>query len=514
MTPAGARRLYTLGWYAALPWVAAYLLSRSLRQPQYRLNWRERFFGLGPQPASLTPGPSSGLRPEEAEKDSEGAGPAPSRSPSRADKSGRGDELRPMPASSRSHGPAEHEGASPAPSCSSSASSGHRPEEELRIWLHAVSVGETRAAQPLIERLAARYPRAQFVLTHMTPTGRGAAQPVLQALAGRITQRYLPYDLPPSMRRFLSQVRPSILILLETEIWPNLQFEARRAGVPVILVNARLSERSLARALRWPSLMIPAAGALSAVAAQTDADRARWAKLYQGPIQVTGNLKFDLAPSAGQMEAGRAVRRRLGDQGVWMFASTREGEERAIVDALVCAAHRAAGDRALLFVPRHPQRFEEVARLLSALGAPVVRRARFDSMPADSRVLLGDSMGEMPMYYAMADVALVGGSLAPLGGQNLIEACACGCPVLFGPHMFNFAQAARDALACGAALQVSDAAAAIKTMSELQADPPRREKMAQAALAFAQAHRGATERTVELIDGLLVSARTVGQSCL
>ena len=444
MTGATARRLYSLGWYVALPWVAAYLLLRSLRQPQYRRNWRERFFGAGPAPAVPATGASAA-----------------------------------------------------APT----------------IWLHAVSVGETRAAQPLIERLAARYPSARFVLTHMTPTGREAAQPLLQALAGRITQRYLPYDLPAAVRRFLGEVRPSILVLLETEIWPNLQFEAQRAAVPVVLVNARLSERSLARALRWPALMRPAAAALSAVAAQSASDQSRWAKLYPGPIRVTGNLKFDAAPPVEQLEAGQTWRGRLR-LGVWMFASTREGEERAIVDALTAAAQDGKSYPALLFVPRHPQRFDEVARLLAALGHPVVRRAQFDSMPADSRVLLGDSMGEMPMYYAMADVALIGGSLAPLGGQNLIEACACGCPVLFGPHMFNFSQAAADALACGAALQVSDAAEAVRAMFELQADPERRKKMAQAALAFAQAHRGATERTVELIDRLLASAlaRTVERS--
>ena len=453
MTGATARRLYSLGWYVALPWVAAYLLLRSLRQPQYRRNWRERFFGAGPAPAVPATGASAA-----------------------------------------------------APT----------------IWLHAVSVGETRAAQPLIERLAARYPSAGFVLTHMTPTGREAAQPLLQALAGRITQRYLPYDLPAAVRRFLGEVRPSILVLLETEIWPNLQFEAQRAAVPVVLVNARLSERSLARALRWPALMRPAAAALSAVAAQSASDQSRWAKLYPGPIRVTGNLKFDAAPPAGQLEAGQTRRGRLR-LGVWMFASTREGEERAIVDALTAAAQDGKPYPALLFVPRHPQRFDEVARLLAALGHPVVRRAQFDSMPADSRVLLGDSMGEMPMYYAMADIALIGGSLEPLGGQNLIEACACGCPVLFGPHMFNFSQAAADALACGAALQVSDAAEAVRAMFELQADPKRRKKMAQAALAFAQEHRGATERTVELIDRLLSSpvprvggggGEGVDQSCL
>jgi 3-deoxy-D-manno-octulosonic-acid transferase len=444
MTATTARRLYLLGWYVALPWVAAYLLLRSLRQPQYRRNWRERFLGSGPAPAS--PGAAVSIV---------------------------------------------------APT----------------IWLHAVSVGETRAAQPLIERLAARYPRARFVLTHMTPTGREAAQPLLQALAGRITQRYLPYDLPSAVRRFLGQVHPSILVLLETEIWPNLLFEAQRAAVPVILANARLSERSLSRTLRWPALMRPAAAALSAVAAQSPADRLRWARLYGGPIHVTGNLKFDAAPPAAQLEAGRAWRDRLR-AGVWMFASTREGEERAIVDALMAAAQSGKSHPTLLFVPRHPQRFDEVARLVSELGHPVQRRAQFASMPPDSRVLLGDSMGEMPMYYAMSDVALIGGSLAPLGGQNLIEACACGCPIVFGPHMFNFSQAAADALACGAALQVPDAAEAVQALFELQADAGRREKMAQAAAAFARAHRGATERTVELIDGLLagVIAKAVERS--
>ncbi len=436
MSATAARRLYTLGWMFALPWVALYLLLRSIRQPEYGHHWRERFLGRGPRPAI--------------------AGAPPAR-----------------------QGPV--------------------------IWVHAVSVGETHAAQPLIERLAARYPRAQFVLTHMTPTGRSAAQPLLQALPGRITQRYLPYDLPPAERRFLSEVQPAILVLMETEIWPNLQFEARAAGVPIALVNARLSERSLMRALRWPALMLPAAAHLSAIAAQTEADARRWARLYPRTIRVSGNLTFDVNPPGGLLASGRAWRRRLGERPVWMFASTRDGEERAIIEAL--AAARAAPEQpVLLFVPRHPQRFDEVARLLSALGGAVVRRSGFDSMAADSRVLLGDSMGEMPMYYAMADIALIGGSLAPLGGQNLIEACACGCPIVFGPHMFNFSRAAADALASGAALQVQDAATAIEAMRSLQADPSRRQRMAQAALAFAEAHRGATDRTVELIEGLLNAA--------
>jgi len=441
MSPSMSRRLYTMGWYAALPLVAAYLLARSLRQPEYRRFWSERFLGRG-----------------------RAAGAAPA-------------------------------GASAGPT----------------LWLHAVSVGETRAAQPLLERLAQVYPSARFVLTHMTPTGRGAAAPLLQALAGRIEQRYLPYDLPGSVQRFLFEVHPAIGVLMETELWPNLQHQVQRAAVPIVLVNARLSERSLRRMLRWVSLMRPAAARLAAVAAQTEADRLRWARLYDGPIKVTGNLKFDAAPAPAQIESGRMWKRRLQGRPLWVFASTREGEESLIVEALQrrMRAADSLGNPApvLLFVPRHPQRFDDVQRLLAALRQPVLRRACFDALSPRDDVLLGDSMGEMPMYYAMADLALIGGSLLPLGGQNLIEACACGCPVVFGPHMFNFSQAAADALSAGAARQVPDADAALDALCALQGDGPRRASMVQAALAFAGAHRGATERTLEVIgEAIGVSA--------
>jgi 3-deoxy-D-manno-octulosonic-acid transferase len=468
MTPAAARRLYTLGWYFALPWVVVYLLARSVRQPEYQQFWRQRFLGRGP----VMPSPSYPLPQGEGRRVQYLPSPAPA---------GEGPGVRaPLPI----------------------------------IWLHAVSVGETRAAQPLIERLARAHPEAHFVLTHMTPTGRAAAEPLMRSLPGRIIQRYLPYDLPLAVRRFVSEARPSIGVLLETEIWPNLQFETRRAGVPMVLVNARLSERSLARAQRWPSLMRSAAAGLAAVAAQTQADRGRWKQLYDGPISITGNLKFDADPAPAMIETGRALRRRVGARPVWMFASTREGEERLILDALASLSGSPDGVAdprpVLLFVPRHPQRFDEVARALSALGRPVLRREGFEAISAQTSVLLGDSMGEMPMYYAMADVALIGGSLLPLGGQNLIEACACGCPVVFGPHMFNFAQAVGDALSSGCALQVNDALSALHAMRAIACDPERRDRMSQAALAFAQAHRGATERTVELIGRLLALPLTPG----
>lgn len=378
------------------------------------------------------------------------------------------------------------------------------------IWIHAVSLGETRAAQPLIEALAGAHADLRFVLTHMTPTGRAAGAQIAQRLPGRVLQRYLPYDTPFATRVFLRGVRPSLGVVLETEVWPNLMFAARESGLPVALVNARLSERSLGRALRWPTLVRAAAGVLARIAAQTDNDRARLARLYAGPIDVFGNLKFDLAPDATQLERGRAWRQHFGARPVWLFASSREGEEAMLLDALERAPGRAM-DALLVVVPRHPQRFDEVERLFVSRGRRVVRRSGLagggmqPEIPPGA-ILLGDSMGEMATYYAAADAALIGGSLAPLGGQNLIEACACGCPVVVGPHTFNFAQAADDAIAAGAALRVPDAGAALTALTELTRDSTQLERRRTAALAFARAHSGATARTVEILQALLPPA--------
>lgn len=380
------------------------------------------------------------------------------------------------------------------------------------VWVHAVSVGETRAAQPLVERLAQTHPGIRFVVTHMTPTGRAVGEGIARALPGRVVQRYLPYDLPFAVRRFLREVQPHVGVVLETEVWPNLLYAARAARIPMVLVNARLSARSLAKARRWPALVRAALACFAHVAAQTAADRDRIAQLYGGAIDVIGNLKFDLAPSEDLLHRGRALRRRLGDRPVWLFASTREGEE-----SLLLSAHKKMGsdtnfgklvsDPIFLVVPRHPQRFDEVERLLVASGMRVVRRSALDDRAVEARIdadaLLGDSMGEMAMYYAAADAALIGGSLKPLGGQNLIEACACGCPVVVGPHMFNFEQATRDALDAGAAIQVDDAAAALDALAALSSDRERLASMRTAALRFAQAHRGATVRAAAIVERLL-----------
>ena len=363
------------------------------------------------------------------------------------------------------------------------------------LWLHAVSVGETRAAEPLIAALLERYPQHDLLLTHMTPTGRDTGRALAERWPGRITQVYLPYDLPFAVRRFLRAFRPVVGIGMETETWPNLLAIAREEGVPMVLVNARLSEKSLAKAQRTPNLVREAAGNFTLVLAQTAADAERMRQVGAGRVEVVGNLKFDFTPSPDLVERGRRLRAALGARPVLLFASTREGEEPLILDALQATRLRAR----VLLVPRHPQRFDDVARLLSSRGLRFERRSdpAFGESGSGSDFVLGDSMGEMALYYAAADVALIGGSLLHLGGQNLIEACAVGTPVVVGPHTFNFEQATADAIEAGAAVRASTPAEAIAAMQAIAGDVSRRQSMSDAALRFAAQHRGATARTLE-----------------
>ena len=367
---------------------------------------------------------------------------------------------------------------------------GKRPPGPL-LWVHAVSVGETRAAQPLVEALQRSWPAHRILLTGMTPTGRQAAREVY---GDRVVQAYLPYDYPGAVARFLRHFSPEFGVLMETEVWPNLLAAARRRGVPVMLANARLSARSARGYGRIGALARPAFASLAGVAAQTADDAARLAELGVAPVEVCGNLKFDVQPPADKLALGRQWRAALGERPVWLAASTREGEEE-----LVLQAWRSVAPGALLvLVPRHPQRFAEVAALLGARGIEFARRSEELPGPA-SRVWLGDSMGEMAAYYALADLAFIGGSLLPLGGQNLIEAAACGCPVLVGPHTFNFKQATEDALAAGAALRVADADALGAAVDRLLADKTALAGMRAAAQSFARAHQGATGRMLALI---------------
>lgn len=366
------------------------------------------------------------------------------------------------------------------------------------IWLHAVSVGETRAAVPLVQALLARYPDHRILLTHATPTGRATGESLF---GERVLRAYLPYDYRFAVRRFVRHYRPAIGLLMETEIWPNLIDACHARAIPLLLVNARLSARS-ARRYGWLAALVRVSlGKLAAVLAQTHADAQRLGQLGARQVEVAGNLKFDCDPPPAQLQAGERLRAELGSaRPVFVAGSTREGEEALVLDAL----ERAALPNLLtLIVPRHPQRFDEVVALLEQRGIAYQRRSAGQPVAAQTAVLLGDSMGELFAYYRAADVAFVGGSLLPFGGQNLIEATAVGCPVLIGPHTWNFADVARQAIACGAAQRVEDVAELAQALQDLLDAPLRRRQMSEAALAFSRAHRGAVQRLMQTIGRFL-----------
>jgi 3-deoxy-D-manno-octulosonic-acid transferase len=318
------------------------------------------------------------------------------------------------------------------------------------IWLHCVSVGETRAAEPLIKALLQQYPGHQILLTHTTPTGRATSQ---QLFADQVARVYLPYDLPFAVKRFLKHFKPAIGVLMETELWFNLIAGCKQHNIPLLLVNARLSEKSAHGYSKLGKVVTQGLQNLTAIAAQTAQDAARLQGLGAVNVSVIGNIKFDVAPHADAFVQGKQVRVLLGrTRPVFLAASTRDGEE-----ALILAAVAQANIPNLLtiIVPRHPQRFDEVADLLNKNALNFVRRSSLadDKANVNPQIsfVLGDSMGEMFTYYASCDVAFIGGSLLPLGGQNLIEACSMGKPVLIGPHTFNFEQATAMAIAAGAA---------------------------------------------------------------
>jgi 3-deoxy-D-manno-octulosonic-acid transferase len=368
-----------------------------------------------------------------------------------------------------------------------------------RLWLHAVSLGETLAAAPLLQALRQQQPGLRVLLTHSTATGREAGAKLLQ---DGDAQAWLPYDTPGAVRRFLRTQQPAVGVVMETEIWPNLLKGAQLAGLAMVLANARLSARSAAKGQRLAVLMHPALARFGQVLAQTEADALRLREAGAHDVQVMGNLKFDITPRPELLARGQAWRAALG-RPVVLAAVTREGEEAELLAAWALqlkTSGTAAQRPLLLIVPRHPQRFDEVAALASQAGFSLARRSAWADTPAAEAALgdvwLGDSLGEMALYYASADVALLGGSFAPLGGQNLIEAAACGCPLLMGPHTFNFAQAAEDALAARAAERLPDLPAAVARALALAAGTASaaRLAMAEQALAFSQAHRGAAAR--------------------
>lgn len=387
---------------------------------------------------------------------------------------------------------------------------GEFPQEKLRasIWIHAVSVGETRAAAPLVAALRAQFPQRPLLITCMTVTGRATATELYGPFA---TIAYLPYDFPWASRQLIQRFDPRVLLIMETEIWPNLIASCRDAKIPALLVNARLSERSRAGYARLASaraLIREALQGMQQVAAQSIEDAQRLTSLGAQDVVVTGNMKFDIEPSQNQIALGMIWRNALNDVGaarnVLLAASTREGEEALIINAYKTHFDDAARTRTLLvIVPRHPQRFDDVHAQIVNAGLRVQRRHENQPIATDTEVWLGDSMNEMFAYLAMCDVVLIGGSLVPVGGQNLIEPCALGKPVLMGPSDFNFADAAKQAEAAGAMSRVTDAEQFATSARALLDDDERRAAMSQRALAFAASHRGATEKTVMLITHLL-----------
>jgi 3-deoxy-D-manno-octulosonic-acid transferase len=390
--------------------------------------------------------------------------------------------------------------------------------QELVIWVHAVSLGETRTAALLIAGLRERLPGMRLLLTHGTATGRAEGATLLQAGDVQVWQ---PWDTPGAVQRFLKHFKPRLGILMETEVWPNLVALSQQHGVALVLANARMSEKSRRQSARLSVLSRPAMRAMTAVWAQTEADADRLRQLGANVQGVFGNLKFDAAPDAAKLATGRAWRKGMTSP-VALFASSREDEELVWLQALKnpmpfgaptqenqaqVATNSIANYVQWMVVPRHPQRFDAVAALIEQQGFIVSRRSSWqDAPPAgdpSKTIWLGDSLGEMAMYYGMAEMALLGGSFEPLGGQNLIEAAACGCPVIMGPHTFNFAQAAELADAAGAAKRVAGLPTAVVAAYELLGNTADQAIMAQAALGLSRTHRGALEKTVQAVAALL-----------
>lgn len=360
------------------------------------------------------------------------------------------------------------------------------------IWLHCVSVGETHAALPLINALKQAYPKYQILLSHTTPTGRAASE---QLFADDVLRVYLPYDVPFAVRRFLNHFKPKIGLLMETELWFNLIAACKRNDVPLLLMNARLSEKSAAGYAKLGALALNGLTALSAISAQTLADAKRLAALGASNITVTGNLKFDVQPPVNSQEKGEKLRQLLDgsptnkSRPIFLAASTREGEEALILDAV----------RQLpivtVIVPRHPQRFNDVAYLLKQRNIPFIRRSSLtETIPPETQVILGDSMGELYCYYAACDFTFIGGSLLNFGGQNLIEAAVMGKPILIGAHTFNFAEAAENAIEMGAAIRVKHVDHLREQIQLLSQDKTMQERMGSAALTYSQSATGATQK--------------------
>lgn len=395
----------------------------------------------------------------------------------------------------------------------------HPAPATIHTWVHAASLGEMRAAQPLVRALLDE--GKTVLLTHLTYTGRAEGERIFAAaiLQGQLIQQWLPYDFPGSVRRFYKYYRPQVGVLIEREVWPNLLMAARRQRIPMVLASARFSARSLRQAVRIGNLMRAAYRSFTAVYAQSLRDAQRLEIIGARAVRVSGNFKFDVKNPIKQIESGQRFARRLGRK-IIVIASTREGEEQLFARAL----HRYIDEereqdlnpeqRTLFYlIPRHPQRFDEVDAWVNEQGWSTVRRSELLALGDGTRssiercrdveVVLGDTLGELPWYYAQASIAIVGGSFGPFGGQNFIEACAAGVPVIVGPHTRNFEQAVQDALAEQAILQAANAPTAIKEAGRLLHESAERTQLADSGLHWMQKHRGSVQRVLTGINEIL-----------
>ncbi|VVO76005.1 3-deoxy-D-manno-octulosonic acid transferase [Pseudomonas fluorescens] len=373
------------------------------------------------------------------------------------------------------------------------------------IWVHAVSVGESIAAAPMIRALLERYPTLPITVTCMTPTGSERIQ-ALFANEARIQHCYLPYDLPCAAARFLDRVQPRLAVIMETELWPNHIHQCAKRGIPVALANGRLSQRSAKGYGRFSKLTAPMLAEMSLLAVQTEAEAQRFRDLgaRSETVEVTGSIKFDLTidPQLLQRAAELRSQWQAQDRPVWIAASTHEGEDEVVLDA-----HRrllgSHPDALLILVPRHPERFNSVFDLCQREGFATVRRSTGANVDAQTSVLLGDTMGELLFLYALADSAFVGGSLVPNGGHNLLEPAALAKPVLSGPHLFNFLDIAAQLREAGALAEVDDAEGLAVEVQRLFELPRDAQRMAEAGLAVMRRNQGALQRLLDSLGRLI-----------
>lgn len=370
------------------------------------------------------------------------------------------------------------------------------------IWIHAVSMGEVQAAVPLVQALLTHFPAQTFLITTMTPTG---SQRVRDIFGSQVWHVYLPYDLPGAMARFFRQVQPRLLILMETELWPNLLYTCQQQAIPVILANARLSAQSASRYQRLGNFMAEIFAGISMVAAQTQLDAARFRQLGMpdAKIQVTGSLKFDTRLPTDFSTTAQKLRQQWGEQKVvWIAASTHEGEEEIVLETFH-VLKLAITNLLLILVPRHPERFQRVALLCQRRGFTTVKRSEEKSFPPNLEIYLADTMGELPLLYAAGDIAFVGGSLVPIGGHNLLEPAAVGLPIIVGPYTFECEAICQQLITAGAVHQITQASELAPTVKQCLTDMTLTEKMGKSGQAFVEQNRGALTQLLAIISGMM-----------